>query len=144
MRAIQDLHMDDDHWADIGYHYGIDGRGATYAGRDIHVRGASVAGHNTGTIGIVLIGDFQRETPSELQIVALHMLVNWLKATYGITHLAGHYEFNPETVCPGMNMRPYLDVVAQQAGLQRGTGGYVAPTNGAPAAKNCCEAQSKT
>jgi hypothetical protein len=45
----------------------------------------------------------------------------------GLTHLAGHDEFNPESVCPGQNMLPHPDALAQNAGLQRGTGGYVAP-----------------
>ena len=106
----------------------IDGKGIIYAGRDIQVRGASVAGHNTGTIGVVLIGDFQQDTPASAQLASLHVLINWLTLVYHLTHLAGHYEFNPETVCPGPNLRPYLDGLAQQAGLQRGTGGYVPPS----------------
>ncbi len=128
MLDIQKLHMDGQKWADIAYHYGIDGKGTIYAGRDIHVRGASVAGHNTGTIGVVVIGDFQQESPAGVQLDALQALINWLKAVYHLTHLAGHYEFNPETVCPGMHMRPYLDALTQRAGLLRGTGGYVGPT----------------
>ncbi len=142
MRDIQDLHMDTQKWADIAYHYGIDGSGKIYAARDIHVRGASVAGHNTGTIGVVLIGDFEQESPTGQQLDATQQLVNWLKGTYRITHLAGHYEFNPVTVCPGANMRPYLEPLARQAGLQRGTGGYVGPTPFAnpttPIAAGCC------
>ena len=128
MREIQDLHQDTQHWADIGYHYGIGGNGTIYEGRDIHVRGASVAGFNTGTIGVVLIGDFEQEMPAESQLASLVTLVVWLTQAYTLTHLAGHYEFNPETVCPGQNMKPYLDPLALAAGLQRGTGGYVTPT----------------
>jgi hypothetical protein len=128
MRQIQDLHQDTQHWADIGYHYGIGGDGTIYEGRDIHVRGASVAGYNTGTIGVVLIGDFEQETPADAQLAALLVLVVWLTQAYSLTHLAGHYEFNPETQCPGKNMKPNLDPLAAAAGLQRGTGGYVTPT----------------
>jgi len=140
MRDIQNLHIDTQKWADIAYHFGIDGKGIIYAGRDIHARGASVAGHNTGTIGVVLVGDFQQETPATVQLSSLQTLVKWLTLTYHLTHLAGHYEFNPETVCPGTYMRPYLDGLAQQSGLQRGTGGYVPPTsNLAPnTTKSCC------
>jgi hypothetical protein len=128
MRDIQDLHLDTDKWADIAYHFGIDGKGNIYEGRDLHARGASVAGYNTGTAGIVLFGDFQVESPSPSQLVAVQSLVNWLKATYGITHLAGHYEFNSITVCPGPNLKSHLDEIAARAGLLRGTGGYVGPT----------------
>ncbi len=127
MSDIQDLHMDRNGWADIGYHYGIDKDGVIYEGRDIHVRGASVAGHNTGTIGVVVMGDFQWDMPLDVQLEAAQTLVNWLAALYRLTHLAGHFEFNPESVCPGKNMVSYLDTFAQKADLQRGTGGYVAP-----------------
>jgi hypothetical protein len=141
MRDIQNLHMDQQKWADIAYHFGIDGRGVVYAGRDLNVRGASVAGYNTGTVGVVVIGDFQEETPAPAQLDSLQKLVRWLAQTLHLTHLAGHYEFNPETVCPGAAMQPNLDRLAQQANLKRGTGGYVPPT-AAPAQptpkSGCC------
>ncbi|MCS6870347.1 MAG: peptidoglycan recognition family protein [Anaerolineae bacterium] len=127
MRALQDLHMQTRRWADIGYHFGIDGAGRVYEGRDIRVRGASVAGYNTGTLGIVLMGNFEVESPSGAQLFALQRLLHWLKQTYTLTHLAGHYEFNPTTACPGKNMRPYLSLLAESLRLQRGTGGYVPP-----------------
>ena len=127
MRSVQDLHMNVNRWADIGYHYGIDRDGVIYAGRDIRVRGASVAGHNTGVIGMVVMGNFEVDIPLDAQLVALQTLVNWLAATYSLTHLAAHSEFNPETVCPGKNLAVYLDRLARGAGLERGTGGYVAP-----------------
>src|SRR5439155_4608355 len=117
MLEIQNLHMDEQKWADIAYHFGIDGKGTIYAGRDIHVRGASVAGHNTGTVGVVMIGDFATERPAAAQLDSVLRLSVWLKTVYHLTYLAGHYEFNPETVCPGANMRPYLDPLARGAGL---------------------------
>jgi hypothetical protein len=128
MTYIQNLHMDTNHWADVGYHYGIDKDGVIYEGRDIAVRGVNVAGHNTGTIGVVVMGNFEEDQPLPLQLEALQTLVNWLASTYALTHLAGHGEFNPETVCPGKNMLPYLDQLAHNAGLLRGTAGHVPPT----------------
>lgn len=127
MRSVQDLHMDTNHWADVGYHYVIDKNGVLYEGRDIHVRGASVAGYNTGTIGVCIMGNFEQDFPLEIQLMVLQQVVNWLATTHTLTHLAAHHEFNPESLCPGKNMMPYLDTLAQVAGLQRGTGGYVKP-----------------
>lgn len=127
MRDIQDLHMDTNHWADIGYHYGIDNAGSIYQGRSITVRGASVAGYNTGTIGVVVMGNFEYDHPLDVQLSALQTLVNWLAAVFTLSHLAAHQEFNPESLCPGQNMLPYLDTLAHNAGLQRGTGGHVKP-----------------
>jgi hypothetical protein len=127
MRDVQNLHLHLNGWADVGYHYGIDHSGVIYEGRDIHVRGASVAGHNTGVIGVVLMGDFQIDEPLDVQLASLQTLVNWLAEQYPLTHLAAHREFNPETLCPGDHLMAHLDAVAQAADLQRGTGGYVAP-----------------
>jgi len=127
IRSVQDLHMDTNHWADVGYHYVIDKEGIVYEGRDIHVRGASVAGYNTGTIGVCVMGNFELDFPLEIQLTKLQQVVNWLATTYTLTHLATHHEFNPESLCPGKNMLPYIDPLAQAAGLQRGTGGYVKP-----------------
>jgi hypothetical protein len=129
MQSVQDLHMDSNHWADVGYHYVIDKNGIVYEGRDIHVRGASVAGYNTGTIGVCVMGNFEQDMPLEIQLTVLQQVVNWLAVTYTLTHLAAHGEFNPESVCPGKNMMPYLDTLAQVAGLQRGTEGYVKPVS---------------
>lgn len=53
MRDMQAVHMDRQGWADIGYHFAVDSDGLIYAGHDIHARGASVAGHNTGAVGVV-------------------------------------------------------------------------------------------
>ena len=127
IQEVQALHMEQNHWADIGYHYGIDEHGIIYEGRDIRVRGASVAGHNTGVMGVVVFGDFERERPLESQLTALQTLINSLTSTYGLTHLAGHYEFNPETECPGRHLQLYLNLLAQDAGLRHGTDGYTSP-----------------
>lgn len=131
MRDLQDIHMDRNQWADIGYHYGIDAQGVVYAGRDIRVRGSSVAGYNTGTIGVVVMGNFEVEQPLPTQLDSLRTLVVWLAHTFRLTHLAAHGEFNPDSVCPGRFMQQHLDALAAAAGLLRGTGGYVPPVENA-------------
>src|SRR5258705_11663774 len=107
MQDVQNLHMDQNKWADVGYHYGIDGKGTIYEGRDIHVRGSSVAGHNTGTIGIVLMGDFDHEEPAQEQLASLLTLVQWLTTAYHLTHFAGQSEVSPATAFPGANLPSY-------------------------------------
>ncbi|HRE47799.1 MAG TPA: peptidoglycan recognition family protein [Aggregatilineales bacterium] len=128
MAELQNMHMDYNQWADIGYHFGVAGDGTIYEGRSIRVRGASVSGHNTGVIGVVAIGDFENEAPALQQLIALQDFVGYLKTIYRLTHLTGHYEFNPDTACPGRYMRPHLDTIAYNTGLLRGTGGYIPPT----------------
>jgi N-acetylmuramoyl-L-alanine amidase-like protein len=125
MRSIQNEHMDVNGWADVAYHFAIDKNAVIYEGREIGARGASVAGHNTGTIGVVVMGNFEQESPLDVQLDALQSLLNWLTQQYTLSHLAAHGEFNPESVCPGKYLGAHLDTLARGAGLLRGTGGYV-------------------
>lgn len=129
MLELQAIHLNVSKWADIGYHFGVDGTGKVYEGRPINVRGSNVAGYNTGVIGVVLIGDFEQDIVTSEQMVALQQLLLWLKNTFTLTHVAGHYDFNPDTQCPGQNVKPYLPMLAESLGLQRGTGGYVPPVS---------------
>jgi hypothetical protein len=121
---IQNLHREDRGWADIAYHYLIGKGGIIYAGRPLEVRGAHVGGHNTGSVGVCLMGDYRVFPPPEAQIEAAQVLVNWLADHLALTHLAGHTEFNPQTNCPGATIVTQLDAIAAAAGLIHGTDGY--------------------
>ena len=125
-RAVQDTHINNDGYADIAYHFLIDKEGFIYEGRSINVRGSHTGGHNTGTIGIALFGNFENEEPTTPQLCSLKRLGIWLKVTYDLTHLAGHRDFQPlETVCPGEHLEDKLEAVAADLNLEFSTAGYV-------------------
>lgn len=125
---IQTLHMNNKGFADIGYHFVVDDLGIIYEGRRIEVRGAHTGGHNTGTVGVVLMGNFEEVQPADAQITYTKRLISYLTAEYAITHLAGHRDFQPEeTVCPGKNLEPLLPDWASELELEFGTGGYMGP-----------------
>jgi hypothetical protein len=127
-REIQRLHMMNRGFADIGYHFVIDGDGGLYEGRPLNVRGAHTSGRNTGTVGIALMGNFENGPPPPAQLVALQTLAGCLVAAYEITHLAGHRDFQPGvTVCPGQFLEPILPGLAAGLGLVFGTAGYDGP-----------------
>jgi hypothetical protein len=118
-------------FADIGYHFVIDAAGLIYAGRDVAARGAHTGGHNTGTLGVVLLGNFEERIPTEAQVDRLHALGHALREAYTLTHLAGHRDFQPGvTVCPGRHLETRLPALAEALKLSFGTAGYV----GTPAA----------
>lgn len=125
---IQRLHREDRGWADVAYHYFIGQEGDVYEGRAVNVRGTHVAGYNTGSVGVCLLGNFMETLPTEAMLQSLYSLSAWLAVRLQLTHVAGHRDFNAETVCPGVNMVPYLAEVATQAGLIFGTDGYQSPT----------------
>lgn len=56
MQQIQDLHMEERHWSDIGYSYAICGDGNVYVGRGANVVAAHAPRYNNRSIGLLLIG----------------------------------------------------------------------------------------
>ncbi len=127
MREIQHEHMDDRQWADIGYHFAVGRSGEVFEGRDLMARGTHVETYNSGSVGVVFLGNFEVDYATPEQIEAGRQLIDWLALRLELTHLAGHDEFNDFTECPGAHLLPYLDPLADSAGLQRGTDGYEPP-----------------
>ena len=129
---VQGLHMDRRGFADVAYHFLIDSDGTIYEGREINIRGAHVQGFNTGSVGIVLLGNFNAEQPSETQLASLRALIDYLRYTYEIRYLAGHKDYpnqSPDgTECPGANLYPLLPELARSLGMKYGIDGYVGPT----------------
>ncbi len=123
---IQRLHMELNGFADIAYHFVIDAEGVIYEGRSIIARGAHTGGHNTGTVGVVLLGNFEELEPTAAQLESLRQLGSCLRDTYALTHLAGHRDFQPGvTVCPGRNLAIHLPQLTEELDLTFGAGGYV-------------------
>lgn len=137
---IQRAHHEDRGWADVGYHFMVDKDGTIYEGRDLTVRGVHVEGYNTGSVGVCLLGDFRFEAPSEAQLTATYALNNWIVYRTGITHLAGHQDFNDFTECPGTFIANQLEDLANRAGLIYGTDGYKSPIG--LDACGCCHCRS--
>ena len=128
---IQGLHMDRRGFADVAYHFLIDSEGIIYEGRELNIRGAHVQGFNTGSVGIVLLGNLNEEQPNEAQLSSLRNLVDYLRYTYEIRYLAGHKDYpdqSPDgTECPGDNLYPLLSEIAQSLGMKYGIEGYHGP-----------------
>jgi len=128
---IQGMHMDRRGYADVAYHFLIDSDGIIYEGRQINIRGAHVQGFNMGSVGIVLIGNFNEIEPTLAQADSLKRLVDYLRYTYKIRYLSGHKDYpdqSPDgTECPGDNLYPLLPGMARELGMRYGIGGYVKP-----------------
>ena len=114
MQEIQAQHFNQG-WCDIGYHYVIDGAGRIYSGRSIFQKGAHVENHNTGNLGICLMGNFEERTPTEPQVKSLVNLLafeaNYLKIPVG--DISGHRDFLA-TACPGKNLYSLLPEIRRR------------------------------
>lgn len=101
-------------WGTIGYHHVIDRDGTVAEGRDESTPGAHVAGHNTGSIGVCLIGghgssendSFSKNYTTE-QEIALFNLIQDIKTRASITQIRGHNEVAAKA-CPGFNVKRWL------------------------------------
>lgn len=86
MRAMYKYHANSLGWGDVGYHYIIDEAGTIYEGRyggDKVVGGHTYCG-NVGTKGIVLMGNFDVELPTQSQVQAAQWLLHDLAKKYNI------------------------------------------------------------
>lgn len=121
-KAINDLHIHENHWIAIGYHFVIRKDGTIEKGRPVWSNGAHAQGYNTESIGICLSGNFEIGNPTDQQIESLAMLLANLCADYNIPidrkHILGHRELN-NTGCPGDNLYDKLDVIVGKANFYR-------------------------
>ncbi|XP_016840423.1 peptidoglycan-recognition protein LC isoform X6 [Nasonia vitripennis] len=74
VRGIQEFHMDEQDYADIGYNFLIGGDGRVYVGRGWGVVGAHTYGQNSISIGVAFIGDYRYRNPTLQQVDAANKL----------------------------------------------------------------------
>lgn len=126
VRAIYQYHALNRGWGDVGYHYLIDEDGQVYEGKagGKYVVGGHAYCNNVNTIGVVLLGNFEVEKPSQDQMRGLQWLLDELaneydvdvedNATYhGETYsspILGHGDLL-STSCPGFYVRKTLNQV---------------------------------
>lgn len=92
-------------WDGIGYHYVIRLDGTVENGRPEYWKGAHVAGHNTGSVGICLIGT---DHFTNAQHEALEELLHDIRDRHNHAAIRGHYELDPHKTCPNIDMPIWL------------------------------------
>ena len=117
LRGIYSFHTKGRGWSDVGYNVLVDKYGRLWEGRaggvDRAVIGAHVAGYNTGTFGISVMGSYGRSAPPQAAIDAVNHAIAWKlsasgvsvkdRATVGgrsIPAVVGHRDLG-STSCPG-------------------------------------------
>ncbi|MGE0193417.1 MAG: peptidoglycan recognition family protein [Planctomycetota bacterium] len=110
MRVIQRFHQDTRGWADIGYHFVIGRDGKVYEGRSLAVQGAHAGGgNNVENLGISVMGNFEQDLPTDVQMETLKRFLVAAAARYRLAPdtLFGHRDFKP-TACPGDALYAWL------------------------------------
>ncbi|XP_072743376.1 peptidoglycan recognition protein 3 [Anoplolepis gracilipes] len=103
VRGIQNEHMNNRRWSDIGYNFLVGEDGNVYEGRGWGKKGAHSVPFNSKSIGICIIGNYSNRTPKAAAIEAVAKLIargvdnGEIKSNY---KLLGHRQTWP-TACPG-------------------------------------------
>jgi N-acetylmuramoyl-L-alanine amidase len=111
MQNLQRFSMEEKKWMDIPYHYSIDLQGKIYACRPIQYPGDTNTEYDpTGHVLINVIGNYEIQKISEVQLQAIVKLTAWLAAKYSVPvrDIAGHKDYSKMTVCPGKDLYKYL------------------------------------
>ncbi|XP_036340893.1 peptidoglycan-recognition protein LB-like [Rhagoletis pomonella] len=103
MHQIQDFHMNDRHWADIGYSFAICGDGNVYEGRGYEMVGAHAPLYNNRSIGLLLIGDFTAKLPPAPMMAVAQDFINYsIEGGHLRTDFIMHRHMKVKnTECPG-------------------------------------------
>ncbi len=91
-------------WGDIGYHFAIDPAGRIWECRPLAWQGAHVKNHNEHNVGVLMMGNFERQRPTTTQINAARSHLSTLMRAYNIpvTNVRAHREWETaRTACPG-------------------------------------------
>jgi hypothetical protein len=117
IEKIRKYHTGEKRWGDIGYHYIVDRAGRVWEGRPIQYQGAHVSQNNEHNVGILVLGNFEKQSPSSAQLKSLYGTVATLTKQYKIRTkmVRSHREINP-TTCPGKNLQ------SKMSGLRRYVG----------------------
>lgn len=112
----------DRHWADIAYHFAVDRAGRVWQARPLVYQGAHARGHNEHNLGIVLLGDFETQSPSAAQLWSLGAFISFVRTLYRIPlpSIYTHGELG-QTSCPGKKLQSFMNRTRQRWASAEGT-----------------------
>lgn len=118
LQQIRQIHTRDKHWADIGYHLVIDRAGRTWECRPMCYQGAHVRDQNEHNLGIMCLGNFDRQSPTKAQLAGLQRTLADFRRRLQIPacNVFTHQEINP-TRCPGTTLQRQMLSLRHGRGL---------------------------
>lgn len=110
IKDIQNYHIKVRQFIDIAYHYIIAPNDIVYECRPVDVYGAHVKGNNFGNIGIMFVGDFDKEdVPESMFNICIELCTQLSKKYYmEIEDIKGHRDYTLDKTCPGENLYKML------------------------------------
>lgn len=127
IEQIRQSHVGGRGWADIGYHYIVDPQGRVWEGRALRYQGAHVKDQNENNLGILVLGNFDVQTPSSSALASLDKFVVTQMQRYNISlsNVRTHQE-RDQTACPGRMLQSYMVRTRSGSGAMLGLARRVA------------------
>lgn len=109
IEQIRQSHVAGRGWADIGYHFVVDPAGRVWEARSTRYQGAHVKDQNENNLGILVLGNFEVQQPTQPQLAAVDRFVSQQITRYRVSmgRVRTHREI-AQTECPGRNLQSYL------------------------------------
>ncbi|GAA1464133.1 N-acetylmuramoyl-L-alanine amidase [Nocardiopsis exhalans] len=105
---IQDFHMDDRGWSDVGYNFLVNRDGTVFEGRGWLVVGAHAAPHNTSHIGVCFIGSEGDATDAAKESMRLLYHEANFRAGRSLAQTWHSGLPGQATECPGADLRSWV------------------------------------
>ena len=94
-------------FSQIGYTKVITSDGIIYNGRPENIVPASVKDHNKNTYAVCLTGNFERDQPTQWQLISLQLQIQEWKMRFPNAKVVAHRQLGA-TLCPGQNLFNWL------------------------------------
>ena len=96
-------------FGDIGYHYAIDPAGRIWSCRPLNYQGAHVRGQNPGNLGIVVLGNYDKQSVNRAQQAAIATFLSLQARRYRVpvSRIHTHQEM-AATACPGRSLQQFM------------------------------------
>jgi len=105
-RSIAGYHVNVRDWPGIGYTYGVH-HGQAWRLNDIKTKCYNVSRTNSKIIGIVMVGNYEREEPTRENLKALDDIIMNIRNILGPLPVKGHREYKA-TLCPGKHLMEHI------------------------------------
>lgn len=114
---IRNIHVNQNKWSDVGYHWFIKRDGTAQEGRPEHITGAHTKNFNTGNLGVCLAGGLKEGTKqpednyTKAQWITLNQFLDEKLKSHPNAKLMGHNDFkgHESRGCPCFNQHVYFD-----------------------------------
>ncbi len=112
------LQRDGGTWNGIGYQAVILPDGTIEEGRPMEAQGAHTRGVNSVSIGVCVVGDFTKTSPTREQVLSSIEFGKWARAKYNPEMRVGGHNTFANTACPG-HLFPLDDIRARIKGVDK-------------------------